>query len=87
METLTAETAARLYRAGLSVCEIRERYSRFTAHGVVGKLRDAGVGGLSWCRIHRAYERVGIDPESGYDSHHLGRVSPEAGSAPQAPQK
>jgi hypothetical protein len=73
MTSLTASEAANLYQQGWSVCEIRALYPSFTAHGVVGKLREAGMAGVSWCPVHHAQEWVELNPQLGYDQHHQGR--------------
>ena len=70
MEILPAAKAGALYRQGWSVCEIHDMYPRVTRRGVVARLRDAGVGGLSYCPVHAALERVELSPDGGLDKHH-----------------
>jgi hypothetical protein len=69
-EVLPSARAAHLYREGYSVCEIHDMYPRITRRGVVYRLRDEGVGGLTWCPVHRTFERVELNPDAGLDRHH-----------------
>ena len=57
---LTASEAARLYRSGMSVCEIARDY-RLTRSGVETRIRDGGLAGLQWCSIHRIHEELHPD--------------------------
>lgn len=70
VDTLPPGRAAALYKTGYSVCEIHDMYPRVTRRGIVARLRSQGVAGLSYCPVHRCFERVDLHPESGLDRHH-----------------
>jgi hypothetical protein len=51
--------SARLYLAGHSACEITARIGRTTSAGsITAHLRQAGLGGVHWCAVHRVHEEV-----------------------------
>jgi hypothetical protein len=58
-EQLTPARAAELYGEGLSACEIAGRFG-IARGGAEARIRAGGLGGLQWCRIHRAYEPLEI---------------------------
>jgi len=54
---LTPAEAADLYRSGQSACEIAAAHG-ITRQGAETRIRAGGLGGVQWCRIHRAHEEL-----------------------------
>lgn len=58
--TLTPAEAAALYRdKKMSACEIA-RLHKLTPQGAAARIRAGGLGGVTWCGIHRTYEDVSL---------------------------
>lgn len=59
-EKLTAAMAGDLYRGKRwSACQIAEAYG-ITRGGAEARIRASGVGGLTWCPIHRTHEELTV---------------------------
>lgn len=58
---LTAAEAADLYRKGMSACEIATSHG-ITRQGAEARIRDGGLAGVQWCRIHRTHEELHPGP-------------------------
>jgi hypothetical protein len=54
---LTPAEAARMYRSGMSACEIAHACA-ITRQGAETKIREGGLGGVQWCPLCRAYEEL-----------------------------
>jgi len=51
--------AIRLYLQDRSACEIAAVIGRTTTpSSITGHLRDAGLGGVHWCPVHRVHEEI-----------------------------
>lgn len=59
-QKLTAAGAARLYRSGMSACEIARDY-KLTRSGVEARIRAGGLAGVRWCPVHRTCEELHPD--------------------------
>jgi len=55
--SLTPAEAARMYRSGMSACEIAHAYA-ITRQGAESKIREGGLGGVQWCPICRTHEEL-----------------------------
>jgi hypothetical protein len=55
---LTPDEAARMYRSGMSSCQIAAA-TKLTRNGVEARIRAGGIsGGLQWCPVHQVHEEL-----------------------------